>query len=355
VVADFPVRGLIMSCIQIVQNRNGERRYRVRVRVKGMYVSRTIRNKREAERWARKMEDRAELGTMSAVTQSTRRTVGEMISRYCSEILPHKARNTQLVQYGQLMFWRESIGKLTLSEATTPRLSKAKETLAPRGNSTVNAYLAVLQHCFSVAMREWQWIESNPVVNVWKLPQPQSRVRMLSPAERARLLFYAKLASCPYLTTIIVVTLSTGPRKSEVRNMRFTDYDHLTGKVILDSTKNGERRTVRLFGLARVLMSELYEARQTGQLYFFPSVKNPRKPVDFRYSWEIALEKAAIPDFCFHDLRHSAASYLAGQGATLADIKEILGHKSIQTTQKYTHLTDTHTAGLVQKMNLSIF
>lgn len=344
-----------MASICIATTRKGERRYRVRVRVKGFYASKTHKNRREADRWARKMEDRADLNNTGPVTQATVRTVKEMIDLYCTTILPHKARNTRLSQYGQLQFWAGLIGDMTLSQATTPVIAEGKAVLAPRGNSTINCYLAALQHCFSVAIKEWQWCELNPVVNVWKLPQPNSRVRSLDDKERGRLMFYAKLVPCPFVYTIMVVTLSTGPRKSEIRNMKFDDYDHVRGRVVLEETKNGERRTVRLFGHARELMGKLYEERQPGQLFFFPSPRDPAKPVDFRYSWEMALEKAAIPNFCFHDLRHSAASYLAMQGATLMDIKEILGHKTIQTTQKYAHLTEGHTAGQIQRMNLAIF
>lgn len=344
-----------MASVRVVKNRHGERRYRVRVRVKGFYASKTHKNRREADRWARKMEDRADLNTTGPVTQATVRTVAEMIDRYCLTILPHKSRNTFLSQYGQLQFWRDLIGDMKLADATTPVIAEGKSVLAPRGNSTINCYLAALQHCFAVAIKEWQWCEANPVPNVYRLPTPQSRVRMLDNAERGRLLFYAKLVPCPFVYTIVVVTLSTGPRKSEIRNVKFSDYDHLRGRIVLDETKNGERRTVRLFGHAQELMGKLHDARAPGQEYFFPSPHDPGRPVDFRYSWEMALEKAAIPNFCFHDLRHSAASYLAMQGATLLDIKEILGHKTIQTTQKYAHLTDSHTSGQIQRMNLAIF
>lgn len=344
-----------MASMQIATNRHGRRRYRIRVRCKGFYASKTHRNRREAERWARVMEDRAELNQSGPITQAAVRTVAEMIDRYCAEVLPYKAINTQRSQQGQLMFWRGLLGDMSLADASTPVIAEGKAALSPRGNATVNCYLAALQHCYNVAVKEWQWCESNPVRNVIRLPFPQSRVRMLSPAERTRLLFFARLVPCQLLETMIVVALSTGPRKSEVRNMKLSDYDRTTGAVILDRTKNGERRTVRLFGRAAQMMADLYDRRQPGQVYFFPSERNQGKPVDIRYSWEMCLEKAQIPNFCFHDLRHSAASYLASRGATLADIKEILGHKSIQTTQKYTHLTESHTAAIVQRMNLSIF
>ena len=320
-----------------------------------MYASATHGNKRAAERWARQTEDRAELGRADAATQAASRTCVEMIDRYVAEYLPHKRSNTRLVQAGQLGWWRLYLDGLTLAQATTPRLAKAKKDLAPRQAGTINAYLAVLQHAFAMAIKEWQWLEHNPVKNVIRLPIPRSRTRKLTSAERERLLFYSRLAPCRLMETIIIVALSTGPRKNEIRNMAFADYDRCAGTIVLNETKNGDRRRVRLFGRAAQLMADLYDRRWPGQTLFFESKGNPGYPVDFRYSWEMALERAAIPDFCFHDLRHSAASYLAEQGATLADIKEILGHRSIQTTQKYTHLTESHTAGVVQRMNLAIF
>jgi integrase len=343
-----------MASIKTTTNKRGKHRYRVRVRTGGACLSKTFSNKAEAERWARITEDRVELNCMGATGQATVRTVGEMIDRYCREILPGKAKNTQISQHAQLMFWKSQIGKLTLAKTTTPVIAEVKAALAPRGTATINCYLAALQHAFTVAVKEWEWLTSNPVKNVVRRPPPPSRVRTLSPAERTQLLFYARLAPCKLLETMIVVALSTGPRKSEIRNMKFSDYDRRRSVIVLNETKNKERRTVRLFGPAAQMMADLYDRRQPDQVYFFPSPQDPRRPHDIRYSWEWTLEQAEIPNCCFHDLRHSAASYLAAQGATLADIKEILGHKSIQTTLKYTHLTESRTAALIQKMNQAI-
>jgi integrase len=74
-----------------------------------------------------------------------------------------------------------------------------------------------------------------------------------------------------------------------------------------------------------------------------------------RVSWEKALKTAEIEDFHFHDLRHSAASYLAMNGATLAEIAEILGHKTLQMVKRYSHLTEQHTSKVVERMNKQIF
>ena len=56
-----------------------------------------------------------------------------------------------------------------------------------------------------------------------------------------------------------------------------------------------------------------------------------------------------------HDLRHSAASYLAMNGASLAEISEILGHKTLQMVKRYAHLSESHTSNVVASMNEKIF
>ncbi len=71
--------------------------------------------------------------------------------------------------------------------------------------------------------------------------------------------------------------------------------------------------------------------------------------------WEAALREADIQDFRFHDLRHSAASYLAMNGASLAEIAEVLGHKTLQMVKRYAHLSEGHTASVVESMNNKIF
>jgi len=68
-----------------------------------------------------------------------------------------------------------------------------------------------------------------------------------------------------------------------------------------------------------------------------------------------AVKRAEIANFRFHDCRHSAASYLAMNGASLAEIAEVLGHKTLAMVKRYAHLSEAHTAGVVARMNASIF
>jgi site-specific recombinase XerD len=67
------------------------------------------------------------------------------------------------------------------------------------------------------------------------------------------------------------------------------------------------------------------------------------------------IKKAEITDFHWHDLRHCTASYLAMNGASLAEIAEVLGHKTISMVKRYAHLSDGHVSNVVASMNRKIF
>ncbi len=69
---------------------------------------------------------------------------------------------------------------------------------------------------------------------------------------------------------------------------------------------------------------------------------------------ESALSKAEITNFKFHDLRHCAASYLLMSGASIGEIAETLGHKTLAMAKRYSHLSESHVAGVVTRMNEKI-
>jgi integrase len=107
--------------------------------------------------------------------------------------------------------------------------------------------------------------------------------------------------------------------------------------------------------LALSLLLEHSKVRQLDSNLLFPSNKNPQKPIDLRKPWEVALSDAEIEDFHWHDLRHCTASYLAMNGASLAEIAEVLGHKTLSMVKRYAHLSDGHVSNVVASMNDKIF
>jgi integrase len=177
------------------------------------------------------------------------------------------------------------------------------------------------------------------------------------------LLKACQASSNPYLYPVVVLALSTGMRQGEIMGLKWEDVDLHQGRVTLHETKNGERRVVPLVGKALELLKEYAKVRRIGTPLLFPGkVKTQRpgevatyRPIDLRAPWLAALKKAGIDDFRFHDLRHSTASYLAMNGASLAEIAEVLGHKTLQMVKRYAHLSEAHTAGVVARMNERIF
>jgi integrase len=179
-------------------------------------------------------------------------------------------------------------------------------------------------------------------------------MRFLSDDERQRLLTACQGSRNQYLYTVVVLALSTGARKMELLRLTWQDVDLQRGVLTLHETKNGERHILHLTNLALALMRQHAKRQRMDAALVFPDPTGT-KPCSIREAWEYAVKRAGIADFRFHDLRHSAASYLAMSGASLAEIAEILGHKTLSMVKRYTHLSDAHTRNVVARMNQAIF
>jgi integrase len=140
----------------------------------------------------------------------------------------------------------------------------------------------------------------------------------------------------------------------ELLSLTWRDIDLNHGIITLHDTKNGERRTLHLTGIALDLMRQHAKIRRIDSQWVFPAASGT-KPASIREAWEYALRRANITDFRFHDLRHTAASYLAMNGASLMELADILGHKTLSMVKRYAHLSESHTRGVVERMNRAVF
>jgi integrase len=335
---------------------NGKTVWGAQVRRKGHpSISATFERLTDAKRWAARQE--AAISEARAVPGSAarRHTVAEVVDRYCLTVLPHKRPKTIVNQKKHLQWWRDLIGHLRLIDVTPAVITDHRDLLArDHAPATVKRYLAALSHAFTIAIREWQWMEENPCNRVSKPSEPRGRVRFLNDEERQRLLDICKTSSGRYLYLVVLIALSTGSRKGEILNLQWADVDLSQGRITFHDTKNSERRTVPLTGPALNHMRQHAKVRRIDTPLVFPNADGT-KPLDPRRAWETSLKQANISDFHFHDLRHSAASYLAMNGASLAEIAEVLGHKTLSMVKRYAHLSEAHTAGVVSRMNAKIF
>jgi integrase len=210
--------------------------------------------------------------------------------------------------------------------------------------ATVNRELTCLRHMFNKAI-EWGKAEKNPVSKVRFFKESNGRLRYLLPEEIIRL-----IECCPsQLKPIVITAVCTGLRKGEIVNIKWSDVDFRNRVIYIQNTKNGEKREVSMNDYLTETLKSI--KRNDKSLYIFCD-KDGKPYYDFRKSFATALEKAGVKDFRFHDLRHTFASNLVMEGVDLATVRELLGHKSIEMTLRYSHLSPDHKAKAVKVMDL---
>jgi integrase len=354
-----------MPTIETRTSPNGTVWYHVKVRLKGLPAAYGhFSTYKKAYRWGHETEAALRDGRYLKTAEAKRHTLAEAVNRYIVEVLPSKPANAP-TQETQLLRWRKRIGHLTLADVTPAVIATERDALLgenigtagkPRKRSpaTVVRHMAVLSHLFTVALREWAWVDDSPVRKVRKPKEPRGRVRVLDDDERKRLFAACHESRAAYLYAIVVLAISTGMRRGEILTLTKGQVDLGKGRISLHRTKNGERRTVPLAGRALELLRPLVEARGAGDALLFPG-PDPRKPVGLNSAWDKALERAEIRDLRFHDLRHCAASYLLADGASLGQIAEVLGHKTLAMVKRYSHLQEPESARIVGAMNARIF
>lgn len=345
-----------MATIRKRVTSKGESRYLVSVRLKGHPPENaTFSRRTDAKKWAQHTESAIREGRHFKTTLAKKRTLAQLIDRYVAEVLPTKPKS-RAKQSSQLQWWKDEIGVYTLADTTPAIIAEARDKLHQgREPATVVRYMAALSHAFTVAVNEWGWLDDNPLRKVRKPKEPQGRVRFLSDPEREKLLIACRKSGCPQLYPVVVLAISTGMRQGEILNLHWSQIDLNRGFLFLEETKNGDRRAVPLVGYAKELLTQLGKVRRMDSDLVFYSQSKPSVPVAIRKPWSEAIASSGIANFTFHDLRHTAASYLAMNGASQIEIAEILGHRTLQMVKRYAHLSQDHTQDLVERTSSKVF
>ena len=200
--------------------------------------------------------------------------------------------------------------------------------------ATVNRELACLKCMFNKAI-EWGKTEVNPVRKVKLFRENNTRIRYLEKEEIQKL-----LDNCAsHLKPIATLAVNTGMRKSEILRLKWIDIDFKRDLLYLIETKNGERREVPINKTVKETLIKVSKHLRSSYV-FCNKIGKPYANV--RTSFDTALKRAGIIDFRFHDLRHTFASHLVMLGIDLRTVQELLGHKTIEMTLRYSHLSPDH-------------
>jgi len=352
-----------MATITERTTQDGIKSYKAEVRLKGYPAQRaTFKRKTDAKKWVQDTESAIREGRHFKTVEAKKHTFADLVDRYIKDVLPKKPKQAAK-QKMQLEWWKDKMGVYVLADITPALIVQYRDELASgetyrhtqRSPATVVRYMSALSHAFTIAVKEWEWLDDSPTRKVTKPTEPRGRVRFFDDGERERFLAACKESNHVWLYPCVILALSTGMRHGELMGLKWQDLNLKDGYLILHETKNGERRRVPLSGHGLELLREHARVRRLDTPLLFPSDNSPQKPIDLRWHFEKALERAGITDFHWHDLRHCTASYLAMNGASLAEIAEILGHKTLAMVKRYAHLSDGHVSNVVASMNAKIF
>jgi len=176
------------------------------------------------------------------------------------------------------------------------------------------------------------------------LKENNKRLRFLTEDEILRL-----LDECPeYLKRIVVCALNTGMRRGEILNLKWDQIRN--GFIYLRKTKTNEAREIPVNATLEALFKTIRKEQHFKSEYVFTDPQG-RKLNSTKKGFKAALRRAGIEDFRFHDLRHTFASHLVMRGASLKEVQEILGHKTMTMTLRYAHLSQEHKKKAVNLLN----
>ena len=198
--------------------------------------------------------------------------------------------------------------------------------------ATVYQEFAFARAMYNVARKEWKkkfTIRENPFADV-KFPlYDNKRKRYLSVKEEEKLL---SVASPEWVKDVIIFAIHTGCRRGEILSAMWKSNISMKKQIItMKASKNGNDKTIPMSKkLYEMLLKRERVVSISGRVFDITvsAIKD---------AFDRAIAKTGIDDFHFHDLRHTFGSRLIQMGIDLYLINELLGHKSINMTKRYTH------------------
>jgi integrase len=308
-------------------------------------LAKTFPTRKEARDWAasveRELKSQKDRGTVRRDVGQL--TVADLIKEYLDESTTRAQRSFSDTQR-LLSWWVNAYGNDRMLEFGVVRVRKARESLEKdRGPATVNRYVGAMRSAWNWGIAAGLIPDSRPWPKRLMLKEPSGRIRFLLDNEIDRLLKASE--HDVVMQTAIVASIGTGIRQGELLRLEWKDLD-LAGDqtksgaaLTVRLSKNGQRRAVHLPANVVDALKRLRQQPVVSPVHVFLNFDGrPMRKSLLETRWQKIREAAKLVDFHWHDLRHTCASILLQQGATLAQVGGVLGHKSPSMTQRYAHL-----------------
>lgn len=308
----------------------------------GVRTSRTFSTKLEASHWAAQTEQEIIDGKRGKIPN---KTFSDLMKRYADTVSPTKRGGPWEVKRINA-FQRDVIASVKLSDLGSEYFSEWRDRrLAAVSAGTVLREMNLLSHILSTAVKDWNWLKSNPLSGVRRPAEPLPRERLISDHELDRLILAlgydyeiapdsvsARVGAC------LLFAVETAMRAGEIAALPWSCVDVDKCTAILTSTKNGTRRTVPLSLEAIRIIQQM--PRDADTVFGLT-------PAQIDANFRKAKARAMLDDLHFHDSRHLAITRLSKKLDVLA-LARMVGHKDLRELMTYYNETAEELAKKLQ-------
>lgn len=280
-------------------------------------------------------------------------TVSDLCDRYLEQYAKKRKRSWKDDDGRITLYIKPALGSRKINDVRRANVAALHSRISEHSIVAANRTLSLLSVMYKQAMT-WGLLSDdypNPAVGIRKIPE-SSRERYLSADEAAALLKAADQEDDIRIPLLIRLYFYTAARKNELLKLKWEDVDFDGKRLRFRHTKAGRDHYIKPAPDAWNLLEKLAELRELHNPYVFPGIRQGDHLHDIKRPWLRIREKAKLPDIRLHDLRRTAASWLAQAGVSTVAIQKVLDHAELAATEVYARMSGEDTAGPFVKLGV---
>jgi len=315
-----------MATFRTTKTSTGKTRVRAEVCVNRERISKRFHNKAAAKAWAAEKE--LEMSGQGVIQVMRGKYVADVLERYIKEVSPTKGGGDKEILRLNFILKHSKLADVTLIDLSVRHIAEFRDwrlkggARGPLKGSSVNRDLTILSNAFTVARREWGWLQINPVSDTKRAKEPPHRDRRVGDDEIPVLLtalnypgIDGEITESRQLVALFwLISLETGLRRGEVCRVRKED-DHDVYIRVVEGKTESAARNIPLTPDARALFDQRWRTTVT------------TTPNSITSAFYRACTITGITGLTFHDSRHEAITNLAHK-LEILDLTRMTGHSN---------------------------
>lgn len=343
-----------MASIQTWKTKSGIS-YRATICVNGRRETATFDSHAQALTWAEETEDLLRSGQLlPGELPADDMEFVQAVDRYIMAVGPSKKLNTRRLDQEISRRLIHYFGEKTIQAITPQDIAAYRDYRMQRvGSSSVIQDLSFLSCMYRMARVEWGLNVAYPGAEIRRPAAPKHRLTLLTLRQIDALLDYCCDSKSENLYCYVLLLLHTAMRPSEGAGLRWEQVLFNSGMIDLTETKTDPRRVPMTLTVHKMLLHHKNLRHPVNPFVFLPGDGKYRDQPHrfFRRAFDNAVRYAGVTSFTLYGLRHSAASYLIMNGVDIRTVADIMGHRNISQTMRYTHFLDGHKIAAIQAID----